>query len=403
MGITKELTRSVFSKSRSFGTHDQNNHNHKKRFRAVRSYLCGDKLINSVVAEEDSASIKSLEFTISHPISDSFGTTTVNIEPETENSEITVAQPVKAVFDDENEIQSNENSKMENRNSTATFFCQENAALIIQSAFRGFLRRRNEELKSMESKNKVLSEIASPTRDSVGTSVEVQTGNSTKIFSTRAEIMAVHNRMKHKARARALKLKEDWDDSTVSSNIIKLRMQNRLEATTRRERALAYAFSQQLRICSKKKPNRSDETEINMGWSWLERWMATRSKENECFDSNKINQIEPDSINQRSSSMRKRFFDLPGEEMESCGSNEVSAQMVSDSFSTTKEKYNTKTTKNRLKATRIVSKRKTVPSSPYPGGFSKSGKKECPKEEGRKKGKEVANNEKRECNISAVP
>lgn len=33
----------------------------------------------------------------------------------------------------------------------------------------------------------------------------------------------------------------------MSSNISKLRIQSRLEATTRRERALAYAFSQQAR------------------------------------------------------------------------------------------------------------------------------------------------------------
>ena len=41
-------------------------------------------------------------------------------------------------------------------------------------------------------------------------------------------------------------LQEEWDASTVSSNISRMRMQNRLEATTRRERALAYAFSQQV-------------------------------------------------------------------------------------------------------------------------------------------------------------
>lgn len=43
-------------------------------------------------------------------------------------------------------------------------------------------------------------------------------------------------------------LQEGWDDSTVSSNISKMRIQNRLEATTRRERALAYAFSQQVKF-----------------------------------------------------------------------------------------------------------------------------------------------------------
>jgi hypothetical protein len=41
---------------------------------------------------------------------------------------------------------------------------------------------------------------------------------------------------------------EEWDDSTVSSNVSRKRMQSRIEATTRRERALAYAFSQQVII-----------------------------------------------------------------------------------------------------------------------------------------------------------
>lgn len=45
----------------------------------------------------------------------------------------------------------------------------------------------------------------------------------------------------------AFRVKEEWDDSTVSSNVSRMRIQNRIEATTRRERALAYAFSQQVR------------------------------------------------------------------------------------------------------------------------------------------------------------
>lgn len=41
-------------------------------------------------------------------------------------------------------------------------------------------------------------------------------------------------------------LQEEWDDSTLSSDTLRVRIQNRLEASTRRERALAYAFSQQV-------------------------------------------------------------------------------------------------------------------------------------------------------------
>jgi hypothetical protein len=40
---------------------------------------------------------------------------------------------------------------------------------------------------------------------------------------------------------------QEWDDSTLSSNVLRMRIQSRMEATTRRERALAYAFSQQVR------------------------------------------------------------------------------------------------------------------------------------------------------------
>ncbi|XP_068668924.1 protein IQ-DOMAIN 33-like isoform X2 [Aristolochia californica] len=50
---------------------------------------------------------------------------------------------------------------------------------------------------------------------------------------------------KPKSPSRRMPSKEEWNDSTVSSNIAKLRIQHRQEATTRRERALAYAFSQQ--------------------------------------------------------------------------------------------------------------------------------------------------------------
>lgn len=129
----------------------------------------------------------------------------------------------------------------------------------------------------------------------------------------------------------------------MSSVISKMRMQNRLEAATRRERALAYAFSQQvrafahknniqlsiyliftncytifskliqLRICSKKQSAPNGD-EANMGWSWLERWMAARQPEM-CF----VNEDGNKTL------MKKRFLDGAATEEESCGSNEVSS------------------------------------------------------------------------------
>lgn len=47
----------------------------------------------------------------------------------------------------------------------------------------------------------------SPSRESPGTPIEVQTGNSTNVFSTKEEIMSFHHRLQQKARTTAWKLK----------------------------------------------------------------------------------------------------------------------------------------------------------------------------------------------------
>ncbi|KAK2648755.1 hypothetical protein Ddye_016244 [Dipteronia dyeriana] len=350
MGITGELVKSVFSRSKSVGTQESSarcNAVEKRKWSSVRSYLCGDEF-NSVLAEEDSASVKS--------------------------SEATVTQPVLGDFTDKGDnIQSEEETK-EKHNSISELFHEEDAAIIIQTAFRAFLaRRRNEEIESKDSsKQEHTTATESPSKESIGTSIEVQTGNSVEVFSLQEETMAIPQRIQQKARAQVFKIKEDWDDSTVSSNISKMRIQSRLEATTRRERALAYAFSQQLRICSKKKHTRSDSdsAELNMGWSWLERWMATRLPESPLAENDISKQLEPFSNNQRFI-MGKRLFDVAGEEKESCGSNDVSIQLDSFSVTAANDVGGFKSPKNKLKATRTVSRRKTVPSYQCPKGCSK--------------------------------
>lgn len=87
----------------------------KKRWSSVRAYLCGDEF-NSVVAEEDSASVKSSEATVTQPILEDL-TDKVDIRSEETKEDIPEEEP----------------------DSTHTFLCEENAATIIQSAFRGFL------------------------------------------------------------------------------------------------------------------------------------------------------------------------------------------------------------------------------------------------------------------------
>ncbi|XP_062152529.1 protein IQ-DOMAIN 33 isoform X1 [Alnus glutinosa] len=351
MGITGELVRSVFSRNRSVGTQESNvrsNVAERKRWSSVRSYLCGDEF-NSVLAEEDSASVKS--------------------------SEATVTQPMLEDLTDKVDIQNEETKEdilEETQDSTLQLLSEENAAIIIQSAFRGFLARHDgiEGIKLKNGNEVLVVGTESPSRESVGTSVEVQTGNSAEVFSVQEERVALHHGMQQKARTQVLRLKEDWDDSTVSSNISRMRIQNRLEATTRRERALAYAFSQQLRICSKRKQSKANCAEPNMGWSWLERWMATRLPESSSVENQIKKQLEPIDSSQKFM-FRERFFDAVGEEKESCGSNEVSVQFDSFSAAEPKNDDGLKPNKNRLKATRSVSRRKTVPSYPCTREYAK--------------------------------
>jgi hypothetical protein len=107
-----------------------------------------------------------------------------------------------------------------------------------------------------------------------------------------------------------------------------------------------------------------------MGWSWLERWMATRLPESSSVENQIKKQLEPIDSSQKFM-FRERFFDAVGEEKESCGSNEVSVQFDSFSAAEAKNDDGLKPNKNRLKATRSVSRRKTVPSYPCTREYAK--------------------------------
>ncbi|KAI3459801.1 hypothetical protein Pfo_016464 [Paulownia fortunei] len=362
MGITGELVRSVFSKSRSVQRHESHDHQassygvEKKRWsNSVRSYLCGDEH-NSVLAAEDSASVRSS--TVAEVDLASFRSNRTTITStagggeitsvyagddaaSVRSSEATVNQPLHGHSKDEN--------RKEKQNSTYKLFQQEDAAVIIQSAFRSFrVRRAQDGAKMQDGKHET---TASPSRESIGTSIEVQTGNS-EIFSIKEESFDVRHTIRHRTRAQVLKIQEDWDDSTVSSVISKMRMQNRLEAATRRERALAYAFSQQLRICSKKKQITASDDETNTGWSWLERWMAARQSE--------ITLMEDSITGSQKTLVRKRMLDAAMEEKESCGSNEVCSLVEIGTLSTPKNVPRPAKTRN--KATRSFSRQNSASS-----------------------------------------
>ncbi|KAK9145796.1 hypothetical protein Sjap_005699 [Stephania japonica] len=71
---------------------------------------------------------------------------------------------------------------------------------------------------------------------------------------------------------------DDWDDRPQTFEEIQATLQCKKEAALKREKALAYAFSHQLWRNGKSPLARSEE-EIEEGSKWLDRWMATKQLE----------------------------------------------------------------------------------------------------------------------------
>lgn len=59
----------------------------------------------------------------------------------------------------------------------------------------------------MDSKEELAELTGSPSKESVGTSIEVQTGNSTEVLSLKGESVFLPQRVQQKSRSQVLKLK----------------------------------------------------------------------------------------------------------------------------------------------------------------------------------------------------
>lgn len=80
-------------------------------------------------------------------------------------------------------------------------------SLIVIGLFE-FQARHEVEGRKLKKGNEVLVVgTESSSRESVGTSVEVQTGNSAEVFSVQEERVALHHQMLQKARTQVLRLK----------------------------------------------------------------------------------------------------------------------------------------------------------------------------------------------------
>ncbi|XP_054801766.1 protein IQ-DOMAIN 2-like [Prosopis cineraria] len=160
------------------------------------------------------------------------------------------------------------------------------AAMKIQTAFRGYMARRAlralrglVRLKSLMEGPAVKRQATSTLR-SMQTLARLQAQIRTRRIRMLEENQALQRQFLQKhAKELSLQMGDEWDDSLQSKEQIEAKLLSKYEATVRRERALAYAFSHQQ---NGKNSTRSinpvfmDPTNPAWGWSWLERWMAAR-------------------------------------------------------------------------------------------------------------------------------
>ncbi|CAM8898690.1 unnamed protein product [Rhodiola kirilowii] len=192
---------------------------------------------------------------------------------------------------------------------------EEVAAIRIQTAFRGHMARRA--LRALKGlvRLKLMIHGQSVQRQSIATLRYMQT-----LAHVQTQIRARRNRMSEENQAlkRQLQQKhekelerlrssggENWNDSQQSKEKIEARLMSNQQATMRRERALAYAYSHQQTLKNSSKSEQFtflDPNNPQWGWSWLERWMAAGPCESHGVSDKELNR---DRGSLKSSSGRK--------------------------------------------------------------------------------------------------
>ncbi|KAL0283990.1 UNVERIFIED_CONTAM: protein IQ-DOMAIN 1 [Sesamum angustifolium] len=170
---------------------------------------------------------------------------------------------------------------------------EELAAIKIQTAYRGYLARRAlralrglVRLKSLVGGHSVKRQSAT-TLKCMQTLARVQSEVRSRRIRMSEENSALQRQIEQKREKELQKpsvsVGDNWNDSTQSKEKIEANIHHRQEAASRRERALAYAYShQQTWRGSSNSATQTfmDPRNPRWGWSWLERWMASRPWEN---------------------------------------------------------------------------------------------------------------------------
>ncbi|KAG7572397.1 IQ motif EF-hand binding site [Arabidopsis suecica] len=174
---------------------------------------------------------------------------------------------------------------------------EETAAIKIQNAYRCYKARRTlRALRGMARLKSLLQgKYVKRQMNAMLSSMQTLTRLQTQIQERRNRLSA-ENKTRHRLIQQKGHQKENnqnlvtagnFDSSNKSKEQIVARSVNRKEASVRRERALAYAYShQQTWRNSSKLPHQTlmDTNTTDWGWSWLERWMASRPWDPESMD-----------------------------------------------------------------------------------------------------------------------
>lgn len=179
---------------------------------------------------------------------------------------------------------------------------EESAAIYIQTAFRGLLARKA--LRALKGlvrlqalvRGQAVRKQAAMTMRCMQALVRVQAQVRARRACMAMESYVTQQRLDHQ-----LILDEDinkselgWCDSLGSVEEIQQRMRQRQEAAAKRERAMSYAFSHQWRASSRTVSEQmgSEPDKTNLGWKWLELWMASQPWENQVHSQGKMDGLE---------------------------------------------------------------------------------------------------------------